>query len=109
MRSCLPAALITALWLVPSSSTAADEPGLAYVLRPDDRVDPGQTQFYAMNGYLRRGDVLIGLVKILHDDWRAGGTPEGAYGVGYTALAWTRDGINWVRIFGAVFRARSAR
>lgn len=68
-----------------------------YVLRPDDRVDPGQTQFYAMNGYLRRGDLLIGLVKILHDDWRAAGTPEGAYGVGYTTLAWTRDGINWVR------------
>jgi hypothetical protein len=68
-----------------------------YVLRPDDRVDPGQTQFYAMCGYLQRGDVLLGLVKVLHDDWRAAGTPEGAYGMGFTTLAWTRDGCHWVR------------
>jgi hypothetical protein len=68
-----------------------------YVLRPDDRIDPGQTQFYAMCGYLQRGDLLIGLVKVLHDDWKAPGTPDGAYGVGYTTLAWSRDGKHWAR------------
>ena len=68
-----------------------------YVLRPDDRIDPGQTQFYAMCGYLQRGDLLIGLVKVLHDDWKAPGTPDGAFGVGYTTLAWSRDGKHWSR------------
>ncbi|MHB8972443.1 MAG: hypothetical protein ACYC3X_21245 [Pirellulaceae bacterium] len=68
-----------------------------YVLRPDDRTDPGQTQFYAMCGYLQRGDLLVGLVKVLHDDWKAPGTPDGAFGVGYTALAWSRDGQHWSR------------
>ncbi len=68
-----------------------------YVLTADDRFDPGQTQFYAMCGYLQRGDVLIGLVKVLHDDWRASGTPDGAFGMGYTALAWSHDGQHWLR------------
>jgi hypothetical protein len=68
-----------------------------YVLTPDDRVEPGQTQFYALCGYLQRGDVLIGLVKVLHDDWKAPHTPPQAYGVGYTALAWSRDGQHWSR------------
>jgi hypothetical protein len=68
-----------------------------YVLTPDDRIDPGQTQFYAMCGYLQRGDLLIGLVKVLHDDWKAPGTPPEAYGVGYTTLAWSRDGRHWSR------------
>lgn len=69
------------------------------VLAPDDSVEPGETQFYAMDGYLRRGDLLIGMVKVLHDDWHADTPPNppDAYGVGYTALAWTRDGVNWVR------------
>ena len=68
-----------------------------YVLRPDDRIDPGQTQFYAMCGYLQCGDLLIGLVKVLHDDWKAPGTPDGAFGVVYTTLAWSRDGKHWSR------------
>jgi hypothetical protein len=68
-----------------------------YALTPVDGVDEGQTQFYAMNGYLQRGELLIGLVKVLRDDLRATGTPDGAFGVGYTTLAWTRDGKHWVR------------
>ncbi len=68
-----------------------------YVLRPNDSIEPGQTQFYAMNAYLQRGELLIGLVKVLHDDWRAPDTPEGAYGVGYTTLAWSHDGQHWTR------------
>jgi hypothetical protein len=68
-----------------------------YVLTPDDAVDEGQTQFYAMNGYLIRGGLWIGLVKVLRDDRVAAGTPRGSYGVGYTTLAWSRDGRHWVR------------
>jgi hypothetical protein len=68
-----------------------------YVITADDSVDEGETQFYAMNGYLNRGDLLIGLVKVLRDDLVAPDTPEGAYGIGYTTLAWSRDGEHWVR------------
>ena len=68
-----------------------------YVITADDSVEKGQTQFYGMHGYLARGDLIVGLVKILHDDWQAPDTPEGAFGVGYTTLAWTRDGRHWTR------------
>jgi len=68
-----------------------------YVLTPDDKLDEGQTQFYAMSGYLVRGGLWIGLVKVLRDDRVAAGTPRGSYGVGYTTLAWSRDSRHWVR------------
>ena len=68
-----------------------------YVLTPDDSTDPGQTQFYMMSGYVSRGELIIGLVKILRDDVQAPGTPAGAFGIGYTSLAWSRDGRRWVR------------
>lgn len=67
------------------------------IIRPRPEVDSGETQFYAMNGHLFRGDLWIGLVKVLRDDLKAPGTPDGAFGVGYSALAWTRDGKHWVR------------
>ncbi len=66
------------------------------VLAADDRYDKDITQFYAMSGFLARGGLVIGLVKVLHDDWHAEGL-AGVSGVGYTALAWTRDGEHWVR------------
>jgi hypothetical protein len=70
-----------------------------FVLTPDDRLDEGQTQFYAMDGYLQRGELLIGMVKVLRDDLKADSRPDppDAYGIGYTALAWSRDGEHWVR------------
>jgi hypothetical protein len=68
-----------------------------YVLTPDDEADQGQTQFYAMSGYLLRGGLWIGLVKVLRDDLVAPGAPPGSYGVGYSTLAWSRDGKHWVR------------
>jgi hypothetical protein len=68
-----------------------------YVITPDDSKEPGQTQFYMMSGYVYRGDLIVGLVKVLHDDWKASGTPDGAFGVGYTTLAWSRDGTHWTR------------
>jgi hypothetical protein len=68
-----------------------------YILTPSPETDHPETQFYAMNGHLTRGGLWLGLVKVLRDDLRAPGTPEGAFGVGYTTLAWTRDGRHWVR------------
>jgi hypothetical protein len=68
-----------------------------YVLTPVDGEDEGQTQFYAMNGHIIRGDLWIGLVKVLRDELRASGSPPGSFGIGYTTLAWTRDGEHWVR------------
>lgn len=69
------------------------------VLLPVDQLESGETQFYAMDGFLARGGVVIGMVKVLHDDWKADNPPDPPeqYGVGYTALAWTRDGKTWVR------------
>ncbi len=70
-----------------------------YVVLPDDARDGGKTQFYAMDGYLARGGLLIGMVKVLRDDLKADNPPNppDAYGVGYTALAWSRDGESWTR------------
>jgi len=71
---------------------------LKNILRPDER-DEGETQFYAMDGFLQRGDFLIGMVKVLRDDLKADDPPDpaDAYGIGYTTLAWTRDGKTWTR------------
>ncbi len=71
-----------------------------YVLRPDLKKDKGITQFYAMSGYITRGPLRIAMAKVLRDDLNADEPPlveEDAYGIGYTALAWTRDGRNWTR------------
>lgn len=69
-----------------------------YVLTPDDSSDDGETQFYAMDGYLIRGPLKIGMVKVLRDDLVAEGPVDPtAYGIGYTTLAWTLDGEHWVR------------
>jgi hypothetical protein len=70
-----------------------------YVLTPDDSIEPGETQFYAMDGVLARGNLLIAMVKVLRDELVADNPPDphDQYGVGYTALAWSRDGVHWVR------------
>ena len=61
-----------------------------------DAQDEGEFQYYAMSGYLARGDLLIGLAKILRDDLPA--DPGGKVaGIGYTVLTWTRDGRTWQR------------
>jgi hypothetical protein len=69
-------------------------------------IERGETQFYAMSGVLARGDLLIGLVKILRDDLNAtpgktgkemGDLKRKAAGLGYTVLAWSRDGRTWDR------------
>lgn len=69
------------------------------VLVPDPTREHDQTQFYAMDGFLARGPLLIGMVKVLRDDLKADDPPDppDAYGVGYTTLAWSRDGEHWTR------------
>jgi hypothetical protein len=79
-----------------------------FVLVADGSVDEGETQFYAMEGFVNRGPLRIAMVKILRDDLFSD-TPEvlkqrGAdFGIGYTTLAWTRDGEHWVRDREAFF------
>jgi hypothetical protein len=68
-----------------------------YIITASDQLDEGDTQFYAMDGYLTRGPLRIGMVKILRDDLRATETAEGSFGRAHTSLAWSRDGCTWVR------------
>jgi len=65
------------------------------IVTPDAR-DEGETQFYCMGGVLARGGLLIGMVRVLRDDLPA--DPGGPVaGIGYTTLAWSRDGETWTR------------
>ena len=70
-----------------------------YVVTPNDKMEEGETQFYAMDGFLVRGGLWIGMVKVLHDEMKADNPPDppDAQGVGWTSLAWSRDGEHWVR------------
>lgn len=74
-----------------------------YVLSASDRLDAGRTEFYAMDGYLTRGPLRLGMVKVLRDDLVAAGTAPGSFGRAHTALAWSRDGRTWVRDRAAFF------
>ncbi len=69
------------------------------ILRPDEKDGAGETQFYAMDGFIQRGGLLIGMVKVLRDDLKADDPPDpaDAYGIGYTTLAGTRAGKTWMR------------
>lgn len=69
-------------------------------------IERGETQFYCMGGIIVRGELMIGLVKVLRDDLNAtpgksavemGDTNRKAAGLGYTVLAWSRDGVSWQR------------
>lgn len=68
-----------------------------FILTANDGLDDGQTQFYAMDGYLTRGSLRIGMVKVLRDDLKATGTQPGSFGRAHTSLAFSRDGRTWVR------------
>lgn len=66
------------------------------VIIEQDECDHPETQFYCMGGVLERGDLLIGMVRILREDLPA--EPHwDVLGIGYTTLAWSRDGENWIR------------
>lgn len=73
---------------------------------PSAEVERGETQFYGINGVIARGNLLIGMVKVLRDDLNceAGKTAAELHdtqrpfaGLGYTVLAWSRDGESWKR------------
>lgn len=71
-----------------------DKPWRIHV--PDDH-DAGLLEFYGMGGMHARGDLRIGLVRVLRDDLPCdeGGPVDG---IGYTALATSRDGRAWQRM-----------
>lgn len=83
---------------IPMSSISDDlinwrEP---WVIFAPDAQDEGETQFYCMDGVIARGELLIGLLKVLRDDLPADpGGPRA--GIGYTLLAWSHDGEHWTR------------
>jgi len=81
-------------------------PSLAPIETYASKLNGGKTQFYGMSGIVARGDLLIGLVKVLQDDLNAtpgktaaemGDPDRKAAGLGYTVLAWSRDGRTWQR------------
>lgn len=61
-----------------------------------DELDEGITEFYGIGQVIARGDLLVGTLKVLRDDLspEPGGERRG---IGYTVLAWTRDGETWQR------------
>jgi hypothetical protein len=65
------------------------------ILLPNEKEE-GLLEFYGMGGIHKRGGLYIGLVRVLHDDFPcdAGGPPNG---IGYAALAISRDGGTWHR------------
>ena len=86
------------------------------VFSPDEK-DSGVTQWYGPAGFLTRGDLMIAFLRVLRDDLSpsgvpqeaiaantkgsaglgASGLPQGGSGMGYTVLAWSRDGETWQR------------
>lgn len=74
------------------------------IFAPDTK-DQGITQWYGVGGVQRRGDLLIGFLKVLRDDLTAPGAPPGARvanpsgqgGTGWTTLAWQRNETGWDR------------
>jgi hypothetical protein len=87
------------------------------VFSPDEK-DSGVTQWYGPAGFLVRGDLVIGFLRVLRDDLSPQGVPAeaiaantrgqaglgasglgaaGGSGLGYTVLTWTRDGETWQR------------
>jgi hypothetical protein len=58
--------------------------------------DAGLLEFYGVGGTIARGGLLIGFVRMLHDDYAAteGGPTEG---IGYATLITSRDGKHWQR------------
>ena len=65
------------------------------IIAPDEK-DEGITEYYSIGNVIARGGLLIGMLKVLRDDLPHEPGAE-AHGIGYTCLAWTRDGQNWQR------------
>jgi hypothetical protein len=92
---------------------SAPGPNFGEIVEPEiifvpDSQDSGETQFYSVSNVLKRGDHYITMLSVLRDDLKAPGTPDevyspmldatvSVYGMGYTVLAWSRDGQTWFR------------
>ncbi len=65
------------------------------IIMPGNK-DEGITEYYGMGGLRNRGELIVGMIKVLRDDLpcNPGGRKEG---IGYTTVAWTHDGENWLR------------
>ncbi|WP_428938047.1 hypothetical protein [Fontivita pretiosa] len=77
-------------------------------VRPDPTSprEQGETEFYGLSAILPRGELLVGMVKILRDDLNCEpglnardlkDDNRNFAGLGYTVLAWSRDGEHWNR------------
>ncbi len=87
------------------------------IFSPDEK-DVGISQWYGPAGFLVRGDLIVAFLRVLRDDLSPEGVPPeaiaantkgsaglgasgfgtaGGSGMGYTVLAWTRDGETWQR------------
>jgi hypothetical protein len=65
------------------------------IILPDER-DQGDMEFYCIGGIHARGSLLIGFVRALRDELPCDpGGPKN--GIGWTTLAWSRDGRKWTR------------
>lgn len=73
---------------------------------PNAAIEKGETQFYGMSAVLPRGSLLVSTVKVLRDDLNCepGKTAAELHdpnrpfgGIGYSVLAWSRDGEHWQR------------
>jgi hypothetical protein len=89
------------------STNPAIFPASRLLFAPDEQ-DSGEAQFYAVSNIqeriLHKSDkeeetrrIWIGCLSVLHDDWTAEGAKPGAYGMGYSVLIWSYDGVNWTR------------
>jgi len=78
------------------------------IVAPDAKatIEKGETQFYGMSAVVARGDLLVGMVKVLRDDLNCEPGKKAAElhdpqrpfaGLGYTVLAWSHDGEHWKR------------
>lgn len=97
---------------IPHQSVSADlvrwRQPLWRIVEPDSKapIEKGETQFYGMSAVLARGNLLVSLVKVLRDDLNCEPNKKAAElhdkerpfaGLGYTDLAWSRDGEHWKR------------
>ena len=65
------------------------------IIMPGEK-DEGITEYYGVGGLRNRGELIVGMLKVLRDDLPADPGGE-VHGIAYTVVAWTRDGENWLR------------
>jgi hypothetical protein len=73
-------------WLSVPGANGWGEPAPVFI---NDPADHANNQFYGAVGPIMRNGIMIFFLRVLRDDL--------ARGVGYTVLAWTRDGVNFSR------------